>query len=147
MHHESSTLFTVHWHMCVLRACCCCLWLTQGCTHHVQVSGNGKSISHPQTLHQCFALREPSNPDHVRCLKALSIIAGGSINVLVVDTLHQATQMLDSEALNAGKGGKIRIWPLDRLTSSDRTALQRRAQAELAPGTACFPSGRLNSII
>lgn len=80
-------------------------------------------------------------------LRALSVIAGNSLNVIVTGDGSQANALLadPSKAIDQcgapactahgrSSDDKMRLWPLDRLTCSDKTQLQRQAQADLGPG-------------
>lgn len=80
-------------------------------------------------LHQCFSLQEPQ-----RCQQyatALQVLAGSKLDVVVVDSLEAAGQLLAA-------GGGTRIWPLDSLVATDHTLQQRRA-------TQHFPSGEYHT--
>ncbi len=86
--------------------------------------GNGTSVSHQGAV--------------ANWLRALSVVAGGSLQVVVTNTLQQATAVLERPAHQGcgggPHGGLVRAWPLDRITYKDFTQRQRQAQQALGAG-------------
>lgn len=89
----------------------------------------------PQQQHQ-----QPS-PDVRGLCKALSVVAGRQLDVLVVGSSADVARVLSSKDTHGGsgvhggpRGQTLRIWPLDRITCADCTRVQRAAQQALGPG-------------
>eukprot|EP00798_Chlamydomonas_sp_ICE-L_P030711 gene30711-35739_t len=137
--------------------------------------GIDDSSTAPRPLHQCFNFNlslppntdvekylQSAEPDQdfrdlllqqkkacLACIKALSVMSGDKLNVVICGTASQASQLLDNISKHQGcanskSGGvsagstndRIRIWPLENLQSGgDRLGQQRRAQQDLGSGT------------
>ena len=120
-----------------------------------------EEASHAILLHQCFRFRPPgasaqemdvwtSTGSHQGCdgsikglIKALAVVAGSSLGVILCDSRAASLQILeDGGAGGRGSGGrvanastKVRIWPLDAITTGpDRREKQRAAVKALGPG-------------
>jgi hypothetical protein len=130
-------------------------------------SSSAAASSGPSLLSSLFAFKQPPaaaptaavqagnrsvlpDPAHqqlssMRSLtKALSVIGGSSLGVVVMGSARDASRLLADPAAVAAvcqggpggprQGGQLRIWPLDSLQMSDRTEAQRAAQRELGAG-------------
>jgi hypothetical protein len=90
-------------------------------------------------LHRCFAFVDPQHARQYAV--ALQLLGGGTLGVVVADSLDAAGQLLAAQSGggNAQGGPRTserpqRIWPLDGLHASDRTAQQRAAALKFPPG-------------
>ena len=103
-------------------------------------SGTGGA---PRRLHQCFRVRDPGSAASRQMGRALAVIAGSALDVVVVEGMAQASAVLAAQEAGscapAARPSRLRIWPLSQLTVQDRTGRQRQAAETLGPGRACLP--------
>ena len=128
--------------------------------------GSAADATSPTLMHQCFRFRpKPFSPSLIRgssseeipqrddglivngLIKALAAIAGSSLGVILCDSRVASARILDAGgALGHGgmgqpvtSGAKVRIWPLDSITTGpDRRIMQQAAAAAIGRGESSF---------
>lgn len=86
---------------------------------------------------------------HLHAISALAAVCAGSkLRVVLVDSTSSASKLLQWRRANGGGGGGagMRLWPLQQLQAADRTAAQRKAQANFCPGMHSTPITALPSL-
>lgn len=71
-------------------------------------------------------------------MKALAVVGGSSLEVLVCGGHHAACSVLD-EVRREGRPRRVRVWPLDSITVRDISHQQQAAMSKLEPGKAWRP--------
>lgn len=92
-----------------------------------------------KTLHDAFSIKQPSCSDVRGMLKALAVICGSNLDVMLVKDATAANPLLDASAHTGSKGARLRIWPLGNLAVTDRSAQHRRAQQQLGVDAVWLP--------
>ena len=96
-------------------------------------------------LQRCFRVKDAGSPQVQALVQALAAICGpGSLDTLVVPSSDQVGEILQAVNRQQGRAGgwshgKLRLWPLDSLSCTDRTAAQQAAQQKLGRDKVIMP--------